>query len=259
MRMWRLGSLLWPAAVLLLAAAPPVTLVPAAKWTVDVADHYCVLGRAYDGAVGRVALDVRPEYGFDDAQVTIGSAALARTMRRGEVAMVLGDATFPAQVERVADDRTVLSPVGEGFLAAFARAAALTVTVDGSPAVALPIPSAAAGLRATKQCHDTTLTKFGIPPGDVVPLPERIDPRRLVGSDDYPSDALIDQAGGRVVVALGVGRDGRGQQCRVLVPSGRASLDKMGCIPALRLRLDPAASGPAIRWVVFKLRWQARA
>ena len=71
------------------------------------------------------------------------------------------------------------------------------------------------------------------------PRDQSVWQRRII--EDYPSEALREEAQGTVGVALTIASDGVPSQCRVTQSSGHAVLDETACASMLRnARFDPA-------------------
>ena len=87
------------------------------------------------------------------------------------------------------------------------------------------------------------------PPAPPAPPPVRTVPPRsasgnlqgLIGSDDYPSQAIANDEQGTVSVSLSIGTNGRVTNCSVTGSSGSRSLDNATCrILTSRARFTPA-------------------
>lgn len=70
------------------------------------------------------------------------------------------------------------------------------------------------------------------------------NPAHWVREEDYPPEALQQQRGGRVRVALGVGLTGRVEHCVIVDSSGHSDLDQATCRAfTRRARFQPERDG----------------
>ena len=78
-------------------------------------------------------------------------------------------------------------------------------------------------------------------------------------SDDYPADAMADDAQGLVAFRVTVGRDGRVKRCEIIVSAGHPSLDEATCrILQARAKFEPATDRDGDRIedkVSGRIRW----
>lgn len=90
-----------------------------------------------------------------------------------------------------------------------------------------------AAVRMTDACASDLLEHWGYSKEaqrDLAIRPKaKKDWTNYVSSEDYPKMAVYARAGGETRLLIDVGTDGKGSNCRIIVPSGRAELDQMSC------------------------------
>ena len=80
--------------------------------------------------------------------------------------------------------------------------------------------------------------------------------RGRIRHSDYPRSAVIDRAGGRVVMHLSVSPDGRVDRCTIARSSGRPDLDETSCrLIQQRFRFEPARDAEG-RPIASTFGWQ---
>lgn len=132
----------------------------------------------------------------------------------------------------------------EMSLETLASANSLRLERSGRRLLDIPIPSLERALPAVRHCMSEVLRDWGFDPDAYNAL---LQPPRSIGriadwvnSRDYPTQALLDGRGGRSIVRVTVGADGRARDCSTVVSSGDVALDRTTCAIADRGRFEPA-------------------
>lgn len=153
-------------------------------------------------------------------------------------------------------------PVADAAFLATAKSLSVPGLGLAVPPIALGAPKAA--LAALSDCTDRIATGLGFDPvvarRAVIP-PEYIgSPAEWILDSDYPADAVRTKAQGEVRIVWRVGDDGRVHDCKTLVSSGTASLDRAACTAlTLRGRYRPARddAGTAVdSYMTGPIRWR---
>jgi TonB family protein len=140
--------------------------------------------------------------------------------------------------------------VGEGFLDRLAQSSALIVQLGDRHLAELPLPQAAAAVRALRACNDALLRAWGVDPVALAALQRQPMPAaqhgelRWITDRDYPPDALHAGISGTVTYRFTVELDGHVSDCAIVVSSGNRSLDDSACRILLERGRFEAALGP---------------
>lgn len=252
----------------LLAAALPTAPVaaPGGRWAVDFGDYECSLARHAGGSQalvvkrGPASASVQVHWVDPDWYKAARSPSPELFLEPGHVRV---EDFVPRPLEQ--DQGVGSFAVGSQFLDRLAVATTADLHEGGKIVGSIRVPEAARALRAFSECNDSLVRDFG---GDPALLKSLREPPRtaslatLISSDDYPSDALQDEASGIVRFRLDVGADGKIQGCAINVSSGRKDFDEATCrIMKSRARFEPAvgadgkpAAAPYFYWVAWRIR-----
>jgi TonB family protein len=254
------------------AAADPV--MPTSKWLVDFSEASCVASREYGTKAAPLTLAIKAPALGDSVQLAvlkgsaIGRFAVQQTgvfQAGASPAQKVSVLTYSSQVGHrqtiilnvptaslmeAAGDTPVLS-------LAIGRADRLELRATGMTSLMKVVRQCVADLRVAWNVDPTAAeTSMSLKPPKV-PLPRAGGAKRARSSlvqffsdDDYPADALLRNASGKVSYVLLIGADGRIADCTVMQSSGVAELDAQTCaILSRRARFTPAtdASGKPVR------------
>ena len=238
--------------------AQPAPLEPSTPWKVDYADSECRLLRTFGS--GDRAITLRLARGGNPGRVDVilagpGIPKLPRTL---PLEMRLD----PQNLAQSAKAMSTAIPSGGGhFIRWFDGSFALfdhfgdnqivQFSSGQTFAARLDVTSARAALKAFDACYVDLLVSWGASPEDAVGLAaartipsdgnsevvaQRADLPAIKGSPlawvtpaDYPTDALMKEQSGDVIVMLEVASNGRPTACRIAVSSKVDSLDQTTC------------------------------
>ncbi len=223
------------------AGQPPATTPPADRslrphWTVNHGEVYCSLSR-YNGPAA-TTFSIRTIPGTSRVELLFSSSAWRRSpVPYGTTLDVM---LLPGNSKHRVDARTGRLPNNAPLLAfldlqpdfvdAVAAASRMQLMRGQRTILAVDLPQAGRAVQTLRECHDRTLTDWGVDLALGATLrsyPVLVN--RPLSSGDYPSAAISANAQGLVVVGLAVGADGRVSDCRVLRSSSNRALDDRSC------------------------------
>ena len=267
-----IGRLLTLAAAISSSAAPAQTAPkqPTGKWTVDFADHECILARPY----GRTTKDTLI-LAFKKLPMEAGIGVYVfkyggkRSMndRKAELdfgggkPVESGFSAFPLE----SGLRMIALGVEDGAYNAAVRSGLVHVGVPREMSETFAVPGLGPALKVLDQCALSLGEIWGIPKDQQlrVATPAKwINREGLFSSNDYPAAALKNDASGKTVLRLMVDEAGKPSDCIILKPSGERSLDSRSCgIMTRRAQFEPArdiagkpmrsVSVTTINWLLF--------
>lgn len=245
------------------AAMPAAPLAPAGKWAVDPADSKCTLSRSYGQGDREVDFGIEHRPFSNPVKLTMVVHGVADEDPRGTATLLLSPSGRAIQADyqsaALPGDRQVYGlSIERQDLADIAASAVMTLGT-GHVAVALRLQidqPAMAGLHA---CEGDLLKSWGVDPDeqDRIATPaELLDPSNMVlGSEDYPADALRAEAQGDSMILWTIGLDGQPSDCCTVGSSGTPSLDAASCAAVMkRARHRPAIGADGKPMVSHLLR-----
>lgn len=223
-----------------LAGQPVAALQPASKWTIDYADDYCTVGRAYGSSEKPVVLGIEADVmghgvqvAFIDSRINgkFESRAIHVQFAPEGVPITFDGGTLPVGQKGV---QKLVFHLDETGILRLKDATWLAADVRKNSPVALDVAGVPAALAALEKCRVDLVSSWGMNPTEQARLeiPAKIDGkniRRLFTSSDYPSVAIRDNQQGTTRVRIIVDADGRVSQCVVTHSSGSVALDATTC------------------------------
>jgi TonB family protein len=255
-----IGRILALCALLInVAATEPEVRAPTGKWTVEFADHDCILSRPYERTrndsliLSFKKLPVEP--GIDlfvfkyrgGGEIRDGKADLNfGSGRPGETKFV----AYPT----VAGLRMIVLHVDDDAYKAAVQSGQVRLSVPREVHETFAVPGLGPALKLLDQCALNLGELWGIPKEQQlrVSAPAKLDTRSLFSSGDYPISAIRKEASGRTVLRVTVDEVGKPLDCVILKSSGEKSLDTRSCTVLMRrAQYQPAqdVAGKPIRSV----------
>lgn len=263
-------ALVLGALLLSTAAAEPQPRAPTGKWTVDFADHDCILARPY----GKTTKDTLI-LAFKKLPMETGIGVYVfkyggkRSMGGGKAELDFGEGKpvesgFSAFLLE-SGLRMIALGVEDGAYNLAATSGLVHVSVPHEVNETFAVPGLGAALKVLDQCALNLGELWGIPKDQQlrVATPAKwINRKGLFSSYDYPMAALKNDASGKTVLRLTIDEAGKPSDCIILKPSGDRSLDSRSCgIMTRRAQFEPArdmagkpmrsVSVTAINWLLF--------
>jgi TonB family protein len=254
------------------AAAAPAVAPPKpapGRWIVDWGEQRCSLVRE-TGGVTPVSLMVRTVPGARQAELWLldpkWRGPVFSSWKPFEIFLQPSGFQVTAQALSVShrgQKGIGVTNIDEGFLKNLPGSASVRIENDGRPIVSVELPGSARAVAALRQCEATVLRDWGLDPAVIASLrrpPEPIEsiPGRF-RDDDYPTEAILAQQSGSVLVRLTIEVDGRVGECAIVESSGAALLDQRTCqVIVRRGRYRPAldASGAPVRALAaIRISW----
>jgi len=255
---------------ILLAAAASIAplpadapLKPAGKWNVDWADTHCLAIQTYGDATKPATLAFKPSLNGDVVRLMI--------TRKGPYLPAAHFAVMVGDVKTTALGFTPKKSRVEVFWINLSRAdfnrlaAGPAVRIKGGR---LDLDLATTGFGAAAAAMDTCNTDLrshwnADEPGQAR-VAERskalIPPTKLIGPDDYPSQASFEGRDGSTGVSLLIDETGAIKDCVIEHASGVATLDAQTCLMIQQRGKFSAAkdaAGKAIKSrLTYRFRWQ---
>jgi hypothetical protein len=247
------------------SAAAPLR-EPSKKWTVDYGETACTALRAYGSEDASTILAFRPSpngtvvrlmvvrpgrmptpHHFD-LTASIGSAQVKTTGLR------FSSGSKKSEVIWINFDRAELEGLGQsGEIAIKGSGIDERFALPGMAAVLKALDTCNRDLREHWNVTEAAAAKIATPASPVKPL------NHYFSAEDYPSQAIREDASGRTGFIMMIDETGKLKDCIVEETSGIASLDAMACGVLLeRAKFTPArdAAGNPIRSVyVVGVRW----
>lgn len=224
-------------------------LQPTGKWLAEFADNECVLSRSYGTPDHAQTLAFKRSPMETDMQVILLLESKRQDRDHGPAQVVFGQQSFAGNyggdysgaksLRRLTIDLDEVSP------GAPETASLVKVDIPGEAQKTFSVPGFRTALHILDQCVEDLGIEWGFSAEAQHRLAEPAKAvRELQGvfsPNDYPSDAVKDDASGRVRVGLLIDQSGRIAKCKILVASGHSSLDETTCrILKLRARFRPA-------------------
>jgi hypothetical protein len=251
--------------LLALSVAQPATaqvepVVPPGRWTIDYSRISCTLARRLDGE-GTAILAFNARLGEEPGELVVmdGGTGLDRRLNGDLGIRVDNDPPLILRARREQrNGRWVvrLRPMPDDFLARVAAARQLVVSQGQEAVLSLDLPNARDAIDALTRCNDDLLQSWGIDVAARRAL--RREPRAT--SFNWMSDIQA-TADTFLVFAVEVSERGEPLDCRIVVSSRNAAMDRAVCaLVRSRARFRPAldSGGRAtrsqyvnlVRWVV---------
>ena len=227
----------------------------------------CAVSRNYGSIEKPSTLSVR--LSLDQRTVMIGvvTQALSRPDQDGEGHLAMNPGShvtdghyYSFEVPEASQHVSILSVphvVSNGL------ASARTVTIQVDSATTVSAAEMRAAIDEADRCQAKLYQSWGIDPkrfASVTSPPKpTVSPANWIYADDYPAAARHANLEGRVVMLLGVGKDGHIDACRVIESSGSTDLDETSCrIITERGSYTPATDArgkPVASWTTIPIRW----
>lgn len=245
------------------AAAAP--LQPTGKWTVDFANHECLLARPYARRDEALIL------GFRKLPMSAGIEVItirpSRKLRGVKSQARISFAETPASLDyyafRVGEkQRTITVDVKDDSYKAAVQSGVIGLDVPDEITADFAVPQLGAALKILDQCTLNLGEVWGIPKAQQLKLsrPAKMrDGTVLFSSDDYPQAALKNDVVGMTVVRLMIDESGRASDCVIVMSSKDKALDTASCAKLLkRADYEPALDlqgKPMRSLAIMKIRW----
>lgn len=282
------------AAIAMLVAAPPARsaqptepLQPSSRWRVDYADSECRLMREFGTGENAITLRIVRRDASDTFDSIIAGPGIPNLPRQVDVTVTLQPQGAEQRLKGYsfalpkATSRYISwNDASTELLEQFQPDQTVRFAADERFAVRLQLTEARVALTALEACYTDLLTGWGVDPTTVIGVakspraigggsttvtamragaPRSNGPTSWVSWTDYPTEALRQEIGGTVVMALTVGTNGRINACRVISSSKSSLLDQRTCeLLTLRARYEPGrdASGKAVpATTILRVRW----
>lgn len=243
-------------------------LLPTSKWEIDYADTKCTLSRKFGEGAASWQVSIAPwPLGtktiltlVPDQEINIGPWLEAQIIFDGR--KIGNDAYFVRYVDPTTKRSLFVGRVDQDdFRRGLLSSSTLSVR-SKKVEFSIALDHVHDAIAAIDACENDLLRGWGLsadarsamaiaPQGDVL---------SFFTSDDYPSDALHDNAQGKSRIRFWVGTDGKISRCTILESSGSSSLDSKSCFVLIsRARLTPAKGkdGKAMESIsVAEVNWR---
>jgi hypothetical protein len=252
-------------------------LQPSGKWLVQFAHPDCLLSRAYGSGKDQVTLLLAPGLLGGEGTLRLvypGSKAQIYGGGKGVISLTPGrplpETPFTAWPTKVGA-RLVVYWVEADGMARLARAEAIQVPVENGKSYHLATPRLGAALDALETCAQDHLKQLGVDAVALgidkaarakvaVPARAKLPLTEIIRYSDYPAEAILNEEHGTVGIAWWIGIDGKVMDCRVLLPSPFASLNRLSCdLIRGRARYEPARDAfgkPIVSVEATRIVWQ---
>lgn len=256
--------------MLLAVAASPPPLQPTNKWVVEYADNECVLSRTYRTTDRPVTLAFTRSPMERSMQVTLLQKSDRKDRHSGPAQVKFGDRKLSGDYGGSYLDtkalRRLMVDLEDVSFGTAERPELVTVDIPGEVQDNFSIPGFSTALEVLGKCVEDLGVEWGFSIEDQQRLAKPATAvRKLEGvfsGNDYPLEAVRDDASGRARVRLLVDKTGRTTDCTILASSGHGSLDAATCrILRSRARFHPAkdidgkpvrgAAVTSIEWHIF--------
>ena len=241
------------------AAAPQAPLVvPPNRWVIDYSRMSCTLARHLGDETSPIVAFNAP-FGWEPGEFVVmdGGSGLDPRLA-GDLAMRIDDGTPLAVRARheMRNGRNVarLTPMPEDFLGRMAGAHRLSLTKGNDSVLSFAMPEARAAIDGLTHCNDDLLQSWGI---DVT---ARRALRQLPRIRNYSwAYDIMPSAETYLVFATEVSEQGAPLDCRILISSRNARMDRTVCgLVRSRARFDPAQDSqgrPVRAQYVTRVHW----
>lgn len=249
---------------LLMQADVAAPLAPTSGWRLDTISG-CTISRDFDRPGEPITLGFRqwPSQPALEIIVVRTTKAGADPSAAAPALVAFGkDAPTPAgwSYYFVGRDRVMTVPVPIGALATLAEQTLLTVTVNGEAPIAVRIEGIKQAVDQLHQCNAAAEQALGVPPDEAATI--AIPPKPLnswITEDDYPAEALRQEATGTTAALLRITTTGTVDDCQIVLTSGFVELDEATCrLALLRAKFTPAldaANKPRVSHVFRRIAW----
>lgn len=248
------------------SAQAPGALAPAGKWSLDYSPGVCTLSRGYGSGDAAVTVAFRPLTLGETVEVVLISTRGGSGSGSGTIGLDI--AAKPEEtryqsvqhpqtqqrIDRIWMPRTVLDGMPS--------ASALSVKLGSSPAIAISTAGAGSALNSLAECEKALIAHWGVIPLKVPEggtPPKAANDKDWIKIDDYPVEALARREEGTTTIFWTIDVSGRVRDCRAVVSSGSASLDKASCEAlSMRGRYEPARAPngtPVPVTMIRKVAW----
>ena len=240
-------------------ATGPEIRPPTDKWTVEFADHDCILSRPYERTMkDSLILSFKKlpmEPGID---VYVFKYRGSSEIKDGKAQLDFGSGK-PNEMRFIAYPtlsgmRMISLRVEDDSYKAAIQSGQIGVSIPREVHETFAVPGLGPALKLLDQCALNLGELWGIPKEQQlrVEVPAKLDMHRLFSSSDYPNSAIRKEASGRTVLRVTVDEAGKPLDCVILKSSGEKSLDTRSCTVLMsRAQYRPAqdAEGKPIRSV----------
>jgi TonB family protein len=240
---------------------------PAGKWTVDFGDATCLLGRVF--AAGERKLTIAFETKPPSPQFKLVLAGQDRLFSgvsgpRNPISVsVPGGTPIIADIRSLVDFSTGGSrariELDSAVMAGLITAREISIEGAGSN-LTIATGGSAGAANALRLCEEDLYKRWKVDPREfdgLAALPTSTG--MTLSADDYPLGAIRDQEQGLTIVLVRIDEKGTIGQCRVVVRSSAALLDRTTCdLLRLRASYSPAIGKdgrPKATWARYDLHW----
>lgn len=241
-------------------AAQPERMVPPHRWTLDFGRASCTLARRVGGQDSPIVA-VNAPLGREPGELLImgeGSGLDRRLSGELQIRLDRGDPLVArsARERRGGLTGIRLAPMPDNFLDRLAGARQLVVSKGDDAVLAVELGSVGEAVTALNRCNEDLLRSWGI---DVAARSALQRKPRLMNADWLLSIAPHEDV--TLVLTADVSETGRALDCRVVVSSGNARMDRAVCtLVRTRARFEPATGSegrPVRAQYVTRVTWQA--
>ena len=248
-------------------AAAPEPTQPTGKWTVEFADHDCILARPYGTtAKDTLILAFRKLPMSTGISIDIFKSGGQRAWGGGKAELYFGvdepiQTGFAAYLVTSGLRRIDLWVADDSYKQAV-RSGFVQVRVPHEINKTFAVPGLGPALSLLDQCALNLGELWGIPNDQQMRVgkpAKMINPYEVFHSSDYPDSAIREEASGRIVLRYLVDEAGKPSDCLILKSSGNRALDSKSCTLLIRrARFDPAqdAGGTSMSSLgVMRIDW----
>ncbi|MBY8827573.1 TonB family protein [Hephaestia mangrovi] len=261
------------AGVLLCAAsapdkgAAPAVLQPVGAWRVEYSQNMCVLSHEFGTGKDKITFGFRPlPLGeLDDIVIISRKNLFSPDEGKGQVTLRPGgkaiDATYESVTVTKGPSRLTTMQVSHDELSDLASATQISISAGRDVEATIAPVNTKAALAALQTCQDDLLRSWGLDPA----MQQKIAVRAKgnVGAqfspDSYPPEAMAGGEQGNTIAVYQVGLDGKVTDCRIVISSHSASLDKETCLEISHTHFTPALGWdgkPMVSTETTTVRWR---
>lgn len=239
------------------AAAVAAPLAPVGKWNLNYSKDSCILARQYGDAARPVTVDFEAIPLSGGVELLIAEPRFDDEFSNGPVAIdwggQAGDGWYRSYPTNKAGKHLTRITAERSLFAGRKEPLTATFRLRRDRTFSYRVESSAAAMASLQTCLDKTLVDWGIDPAAeaAIATPARAMPgeKDWLRWTDYPSSAVARGQQGISMLLWKVDAAGHVADCRAVIPSGLAELDKAGCDAITRRgRYTPAldAAGNAV-------------
>jgi TonB family protein len=243
-------------------------LKASSPWNLQYADNMCLLQRSFGSGEQLVVLGLQPGMLSEDGRIVLIRHASKTGLTYGEAKISFdngADAFTANYFENLLKDgktRGALIDFKQPKLAPMDSASRINIQI-GNVTTSLALTAVAKAKKALDTCQRDLFVSWGMDRSAVNSI--AVFPKAIGGAvsfftvNDYPDQALRQNAQGTAGVRFWVDKQGRPRDCNAVQSSGSKILDNRTCaVIVKRGRFDPArtASGEPIESIGFlRIRW----